>query len=323
MQQHKIRVGVLRGGPSLEYDVSLKTGEAVLKNLPEHYLGVDVFISRDGVWHYHGLPRKPLQILKHLDVVFNAMHGEYGEDGKVQQILDYHQTPYTGSQSFASALAMNKAMAKEVYRRQGIKTPVAMVVTASKYRAEDIHSIFRSFHLPAIVKPIASGSSFGVEKVENFHELGETLPRILAEFNSVLIEEFISGREATCGVVENFRGQKLYSLLPVEIIKPASKDFFDYEAKYGGGSQEICPGNFSVAEKMEIQKLAKEAHQALGLRHYSRSDFIVHPKRGIYTLETNTLPGLTSESLFPKSLEAVGSDLPNFLDHLVQLAIQN
>lgn len=321
MQQQKTRVGVLRGGPSREYEVSLKTGEAVLKNLPEHYLGVDVFISRDGIWHHHGLPKKPLQVLKHLDVVFNAMHGEYGEDGKVQQILDYHQVPYTGSQSFASALAMNKALAKEVYRRQGIKTPVAMVVTASKYRAKDIHSIFRSLHLPAIVKPIASGSSSGVEKAQDFHELEESLSRVLAEFGSALIEEFISGREATCGVVENFRGQKLYSLLPVEIIRPAEKGFFDYEAKYGGDSQEICPGNFSSIEKDEIQRLAKAAHQALGLRHYSRSDFIVNSRRGIYTLETNTLPGLTSESLFPKSLQAVGADLPSFLDHLIQSAV--
>ncbi|MFA6898013.1 MAG: ATP-grasp domain-containing protein, partial [Candidatus Paceibacterota bacterium] len=173
----------------------------------------------------------------------------------------------------------------------------------------------------AIIKPIGSGSSFGVAKAENFHELEAVLPRVLSEFGSALIEEFISGREATCGVVENFRGQKLYSLLPIEIIKPTGNDIFDYETKYGGEAKEICPGNFSPSEKTESQRLAKEAHEALGLRHYSRSDFIVNPKRGIYTLETNTLPGLTSESLFPKALEAVGADLPSFLDHLVKQAL--
>jgi len=122
-------------------------------------------------------------------------------------------------------------------------------------------------------------------------------------------------------VVDNFRNEEIYSLLPVEIRKSNDSAFFDYQAKYGGKSEEICPGNFTVAEKKIIQNMAKEAHQALGLRHYSRSDFIINPRRGIYILETNTLPGLTSESLLPKSLKAVGCSLPDFLDHLIILAL--
>ena len=128
----------------------------------------------------------------------------------------------------------------------------------------------------------------------------------------VLIEEFIKGKEATCGVVEKFREEPIYSLLPVEIIAPKDFDFFDFEAKYSGKSSEVCPGNFSAKENETIQKMAKEVHKILGLRHYSRTDFIVNPKRGVYVLEANTLPGLTKESLFPKSLKAVGSSLSHF-----------
>ncbi len=122
--------------------------------------------------------------------------------------------------------------------------------------------------------------------------------------------------------MDEFRDEEIYSLLPIEIRKPVDSAFFDFKAKYGGQSQEICPGNFTAKEKKEIQDMARLAHKALGLRHYSRSDFILHPKRGIYILETNTLPGLTSESLLPKSLQAIGCSLPDFLDHLITLALK-
>jgi len=133
---------------------------------------------------------------------------------------------------------------------------------------------------------------------------------------AVLIEEYIAGKEATCGVVEGFRGYGHYPLLPIEIRH--NKDFFDYDSKYSdNGAEEICPGNFSRAEKEELEKMAVEAHKVLGLRHYSRSDFIIHPKRGIYILETNSLPGLTEKSLIPKSLSAIGSNIKEFLSHIL------
>jgi len=175
--------------------------------------------------------------------------------------------------------------------------------------------------MPAVVKPVSAGSSVGVSLAHSLGELETALEEAFRYSDQAIVEEKISGREATCGVIENFRGLPVYSLLPVEIIKPQDRDFFDYHAKYSGKSQEICPGNFSAGEKEEIQRLAKEAHRVLGLRHYSRSDFIIHPKRGIYILETNSLPGLTPESLFPISLEAVGSNLPEFLDHIVTEAL--
>ena len=324
MQGPKISIGVLRGGPSSEYEVSLKTGEAVIEHLhPLKYIVRDILIDKDGVWHIGGASRKPGQALKGLDIVFNALHGEYGEDGKVQRVLDHFSIPYTGSDSLGSAIAMNKVLAKKRLLSEGVKTPVHAVVRAEDGDVEkQILSAFRSLPLPVIIKPATLGSSVGMSVARDFTGFASGVRKALALSPVVLIEELVIGKEGTCGVVEGFRGEETYSLLPIEIRPPADKDFFDYDAKYSGKSQEISPGNFSPEETKELQRLAVLAHKALGLRHYSRSDFIVTPKRGIYYLETNTLPGLTSESLMPKSLRAVGSDLPEFLNHVIELALE-
>lgn len=319
----KIRVAVLRGGPSSEYEVSLKSGGEVLKSLPEKYEGIDVFISKDGVWHVHGIQRSPTDALKHVDVAFLALHGQYGEDGKVQRILDHIGIPYTGSEAFASALAMNKHHTKGALKRFGDKIKLAAhkMFTRDDVAKLGVHEIFRLSPHPAAVKPASAGSSVGIAIVRNFFELEEALAKALEHSDAVIIEEFVEGREATCGVLEGFRGERLYALPTVEIVPKKSSAFFDYEAKYGGESLEVCPGNFDEATKRAIEEAARAAHQALGLRHYSRSDFIVHPKRGVYFLEVNTLPGLTPESLLPKSVRAVGASFPEFLDHVINLAL--
>ncbi len=316
---HKLRIGVLRGGPSSEYEVSLKTGQSILGNLPEKYAPMDLLVSKDGEWHRNGISMNPSRALQGLDAVVNAMHGEYGEDGQVQRLLDSVNIPYTGSGTLASAIAMNKALAKDHYKKHKLRIARHLVLKAADASAERFRDIFRTFPHPSVVKPVGAGSSVGVTIARSYHDLEEGAAKAFAISPTILIEEFIPGREATCGVIDNFRNKEVYSLFPIEIIKPSHKDFFDYEAKYGGESQEICPGNFTQAVKDEIQQMAILAHKALGLRHYSRSDFIVSP-RGIYILETNTLPGMTTESLFPKSLAAVGSSLPEFLDHLITLA---
>jgi len=317
----KIRVGVLRGGPSSEYEISLKTGEAVLNHLPrDKYEAVDVFISTDGVWHIHGLPKNPHDALHTLDVVINAMHGEYGEDGKVQAILDHMKVPYTGSQAFASALAMRKDLAKQALKSTGIKTPYWKTVAKEEADTENLSELFRLIPHPSVVKPVGAGSSVGVSIVKTFADLEMALAKAFAVGDVAIIEEYIQGREATCGVIQDFRNEKTYALLPIEIIPASDRPFFDHQAKYEGKSEEVCPGNFEQETKAELQRLAKLVHEHLGLRHYSRSDFIIHPTRGIYFLEVNTLPGLTGESLIPKSLVAVGSSLPEFLDHIVTLA---
>lgn len=326
----KIRVGVLRGGPSSEYDVSLMTGGSVLKNLPEDkYLPHDIFITKDGVWHMGGVAVSPSDALSRIDVVFNALHGEYGEDGKVQKILESHGMPFTGSSSLSSALGMNKVLAKNIFKKSGLKTPHHIIVERHEVAPEEIDRtifrIFRGFPMPAVVKPSGSGSSVGVSIVKKFDEFEKALKyaaEAVAQADSILIEEYIPGTEATVGVIEGYRDTPAYALPPIEIRPHDGSSFFDYEAKYKGKSDEIVPGNFSHDIKDELMRLAILAHEALGLRHYSRSDFIVSPRRGIYILEVNTQPGLTEASLLPKALSSIGSSLSHFLDHVVGLALK-
>lgn len=321
MFAHKIHVGVLRGGPSSEYDVSFKTGASVLKNLPSKYHPHDIFIDKQGVWHSQGVPRTPDRILRRLDVVFNALHGEYGEDGTVQKILEHFKIPFTGSGALGSAWAMNKLSAKKAFQKAGLQTPRHYIVSSEHTTKETLYELYISFPHKVIVKPVSKGSSVGVTLVHDFSHFVSGIDTIFSLGDDALVEEFITGREATCGVVEAFRGMSLYPLLPIEIVKPAHKDFFDYEAKYGGETKEICPAPFPLDIKKEIQHKAMKAHETLHLRHYSRSDFIWHPTRGIFILETNSLPGLTEQSLIPKALEAIGCKFSHFLDHLVTVAM--
>lgn len=321
---HKLNVAVLRGGPSSEYEVSLKTGASILKHMPEKYKAHDIHISKDGIWHKDGLERDPARALVNMDVVINAMHGEYGEDGKVQRILDRIGVPYTGSGAMVSALGMNKILSKKAFENHGIKTPYYLAIKREDDLSEKVSHVFHHFLFPVVVKPASAGSSVGVTIVKKFPDLESALIKALEISESALVEEYIKGREATCGVAENFRNEKIYSFPPAEIVYPATAEFFDYQAKYSDGdtaAKEIVPGNFSEKEKHEIQKLAKLVHESLGLRHYSRTDFMIHPRRGIYVLEVNTLPGMTPASLLPKSLEAVGCSYPDFIDHLISLAI--
>lgn len=322
----KIRVGVLRGGPSSEYEVSLKTGHTILQSLQDQYEPHDIFIDRTGAWHHGGVAIQPPEALKRVDVIFNALHGEYGEDGKVQRLLETFGVPYTGSASLPSAIAMNKAMTKESLKDLPIRMARHVVIDAEENpNVEDqIIYIFRTFPQPSVVKPMSLGSSVGVTIARSFPSFFEAVQSALKLSNKVMVEEYIPGREATCGVVDNFRGSTLYALFPIEITPPKDTDFYDYDAKYQSeDTRYICPGNFSHAEKQEMQEMAKQVHAALGLRHYSRSDFIVHPRRGIYFLEVNTLPGMTDHSLVPKALGAAGCSLPDFIHHVLTLALEN
>ncbi len=321
MFAHKIHVGVLRGGPSSEYEVSLKTGASVLKHLPEKYHAHDILIDKQGVWHAHGLPRTPDRILRKLDVVFNALHGEYGEDGSVQKLLEHFKIPFTGSGALGSAWAMNKVAAKKVFERAGLQVAKSYIVIKEEVTKESLYELYVSLPHRVIVKPISKGSSVGVTLVNDFAGFIRGINEVLSTDDSALVEEYISGREATCGVLEAFRGMSLYPLLPIEIVKPDHKDFFDYEAKYGGETKEICPAPFPFEIKRSIQHMAMKAHESLHLKHYSRSDFMWNESRGIFILETNSLPGLTEHSLVPKALEAVGCKFNHFLDHLVTLAM--
>ena len=313
-------VGVLRGGPSREHEVSLRSGAAVLASLPDdRFVARDIYINREGVWHDRGRVLAPERILRQIDVAFVGLHGEYGEDGEVQKLLERFGIPYTGSNPFASYLAMHKLMSKMRAREAGLLTPDFRYVARLEESATAVRDVIRNFHQPVVVKPIGWGSSVGISIIGGYAPVLEAVEKLFADgAGSVLIEEYIRGREATAGVIEDMRGEKLYALPVTEIIPPSGA-FFSYDAKYSGATREICPGNFSRVTTEELQRAARIMHRALGLRHYSRSDFIVAPN-GIYYLETNSLPGLTSESLIPKSLAAVGVSFPLFLSHLVTLA---
>lgn len=313
----RMRVGVVRGGPSSEYAISLKTGENILRALDEErYLPIDILLTTRGEWYMNGVRTSLGDIAAHVDVVWNALHGTFGEDGKVQQLFETFGIPYTGSGVLASALGMNKELAKERFRESGLRTPSSTLVEKQSDSGEVAFQRFRYGGLPVVVKPLAGGSSIAVSIARTFKELREAIEDA-AVHGDVLIEECIEGVDATVGVIEDANGGH-YALHPVEIIPPKDNAFYDYDAKYGGESEMICPGRFTAEIARELQEMAIRAHRAIGARHYSRSDFIVSP-RGIYILEINTLPGMSV--LFPRSLKASGAEFGEFLDHIVELAV--
>ncbi len=294
---HRIRVGVLRGGPSSEYEISLKTGATVLNNLPQEKYNVrDIFIDKEGQWYMHGLPVLPHSALNHIDVVFNALHGYYGEDGKVQHILESHAIPFTGTKSFYSLINVSKLHAKDILKNNKIKAPRHIIETSIKNIKDTIIKIFRSFPLPVVVKPAFGNNNEGISYVKNFSDLESAIIEAQKYSNNVIIEEYIIGKDCQCVVIDKYRNHDLYAL-------PAMGE------------------GITIEEKRIIEDIAKRAHEALGLRHYSSSDFIIHPKMGIYLVNTNALPKIHDDQLFKESLENVGSSLPHFLDHVLELAL--
>ncbi len=314
-------VGVLRGGPSREHEVSLQTGATILAHLsPEQYLARDIYIDRKGVWHERGRPVSPERVLRQLDVVLIGLHGDYGETGEVQKLLDQFGVPYAGADHLGSHFAMHKLLSKARAEELGLLTPSALFVERVEDADEVAREGVRKFHQPVVVKPLNWGSSIGVSLVGGYAEIVRAIEQLFAEgAKAVLIEDYIRGKEATVGVIERFRNEALYALPPVE-IETDEREVFAFTDKYSGDTREYCPGRFSRVETEDLMRAAKVMHRALGLRHYSRSDFRVSP-RGIYYLETNTLPGLTDESLMPRALASVGETLPHFLSHLVNLAL--
>ena len=294
-------VGVLRGGPSREHEVSLRSGAAMLANLPEErYTARDIYIDRKGQWHDRGRPTAPERVLRQIDVALIGLHGEYGEDGEVQKLLEKFGVPYSGADSFGSYLAMHKIMAKTRTKEAGLLTPEFRYIEDRADTGDTVHEIIRSFHQPVVVKPVGWGSSVGVSIVGGYAPVLSAVEKLFSEgAPSVVVEEYIRGREATAGVVEKFRDEALYALPIVE-----------------GGVKRTCPGNFSRVIREELQVAAKAIHRALGLRHYSQSNFVVAPK-GLYYLGTNSLPALSPEHTFAMALSAVGVPLKDFLSHLI------
>ena len=316
----KIKVGVIMGGPSSEYEVSLASGENVLKNLDSRlFEPVKIKILRDGKVWVAGRYAKLEKAVKSVDLCFLATHGEFGEDGRLQAILDSYDVPYTGSGILASALAMNKAKSRQFFSVNGLKTPKTLIVKEGEYFQSQLKFFINKLtKLPVVVKPCSRGSSVGVLVVRRRNLLNRAIQNAFKYDPEVLIEEYIHGREFTCGVVERrINGATEASALPVtEIIPSPGYAFFNYEAKYKpGATEEITPAQIPDHLAKEIQETAVRAHMVLGCKDYSRSDLLVKKGR-IYILELNTLPGLTENSLIPKALKTAGWSIKRFLSNV-------
>jgi D-alanine-D-alanine ligase len=253
-----------------------------------------------------------------IDVAFLALHGPYGEDGTLQGMLEILGIPYVGSGTLASALAMDKVVAKKVLGAEGIPTPRHVVVERSEFRRDRAAAARRAAAIiPAVIKPSRQGSSVGMSIVHDASEMEAALAEAFSYDSRALVEERIVGTELTVGVI----GNRELTALPVVEIVP-KREFFDYRAKYDPElCDEICPARISGTLAAEAQGLALRAHRALECRGLSRVDFI-HGPEGLVVLEVNTLPGMTVNSLLPKAARAAGIPFGELLDRLVRLALE-
>lgn len=346
-----MKIVVLAGGLSTERDVSFKTGEMVAKALRENghqvilldvFMGysdkkedlTDIFAHAEEVSvKVEGIPetapdlekvkasRKDqsdnffgpnvIELCQMADVVFMALHGENGENGKIQAAFDLFGIRYTGSGYLSSALAMNKGMAKQLFAMNGIPTPRGISVTKSdrKSFAE------LGLSLPCVVKPCCGGSSIGVSIVHSEAEFADAVAEAFRWEDELVVEEFVEGREFSVGVME-------YKALPVIEIAPV-EGFYDYKNKYKAGSAvETCPAELPEEITAQMQHYAEQVAKVLGLDTYSRSDFLLDRDNRLYCLEANTLPGMTPTSLLPQEAQAVGMDFNRLCEKIIEISLR-
>lgn len=317
----RLKVAVLMGGPSSEHEVSLRSGDKVFNGLnSELYEPFLLAISKTGEW---GLSHSELK--DRSDIAFIAMHGAYGEDGTVQSILEDRKIPYTGSSAAVSALAMNKFLSGKLFKRVGFSVPQTFLVPKLTWESGDklkiLKTAFSYISSPCVVKPNNQGSSVGVRIVRNADELKDALDHAFTFSREALIQQFISGREVTCGVLDHGWPRSAFPLPPTEIV-PKASHFFDYKSKYEtGASDEITPAKLPASLARAVQDLAVGAHRAMNAKGFSRTDMIIDPRGVVYVLEINTIPGLTGESLLPKAALAAGIVFPKLLDTIISSAL--
>lgn len=306
----KKRLALIAGGTSDEREVSLRGAAGVEKALdPEKYEVVRYDPATD-------LARIAAEAGS-IDVAFLLLHGVHGEDGTIQGFLDLLGIPYQGAGVLGSALAMDKHLAKTMYKLSGLPVAPWVMVETSDLQHPD--RILAEVGLPCVVKPVRQGSSIGMSIVRTVEQLPEALRLALRHDNEVMVEAYIKGRELTVGVLGN---QALMPLPLIEIIPNAQYEFFDYEAKYQpGASKEICPAPVDAQVRDKAQQYALIAHRCLQLRGYSRTDMILSGDE-LYLLETNTIPGMTPTSLLPQAAAEAGIPFAQLLDRLIELAME-
>jgi len=298
------RIAVVMGGPSTEREVSIASGRGAVAALER--LGYDVQ-SLD-------FDDRFVEALAAIapDAVFNALHGAGGEDGTLQGILDWMRVPYTGSDLRSSALAMDKHLTKKLLSAEGLPTPAW---DTFDFDGGTLPLLPGSLNLPLVVKPRAEGSSTGVRLVRTHEEWSRAMISISEQRSTILAEEFVEGREFSCGVFFEHP-------MPVIEIVPEGRAFYDYDAKYAsGGSRHDVPAKIDHDLSHRIGMLALSTHRLLGLRDYSRTDVMVTASGRPYILEINALPGLTPTSLFPEVCASAGIPYDALIDRLVRAAL--
>jgi len=294
-----MKVAVILGGTSFERDVSLKTGKAVIKACKVNKYDVETVIIDEN-------HKKFLPILKQADIVFNALHGTLGEDGTIQKWLEENNIKFTGSDSTASSLCINKMECKKILKKNKFLTP--------KWVEFEKGSEITDVSFPCIVKPNAQGSTFGLSYVEKAKDL---IPAILnsQKFDkSILIEEYIHGKEITVGIIQE-------RPLPIVEILPKNK-IFDYKCKYTSGMSEYnCPAKINKGLSEKIMSDSVKIFKLLGCEGYGRIDFIIDKNENYYFLEINTLPGMTSTSLLPIAAKAQGLSFNELVKKIIVLGL--
>lgn len=303
----KLTVLVLMGGPGSEREVSLASGAAVVEALQasgHHVLQSDINPNQLGALD-----------TPNIDVVFPALHGEFGEDGQLQRILEKRNLPFVGSDSVSSQLAMDKYHSKQRFTQAGLTTPPATLYDSDSNLDNSLDQTIATVGLPAVIKPNFEGSSVGVLFAEDRQQLQTAIQQSLKSHGNCLVEKKIVGRELTVGILAN-------KVLPVMEIKSA-QEFYDYKAKYELDTTEYLFDLGLSKEKLKkIQSDARQAFESLGCRDFGRVDFMLDANKTTYLLEVNTIPGLTSHSLVPKAAERLGINMTKLCDQIVRIAHQ-
>lgn len=314
------------GGYSSEYQISLKSGNVVYQFLDQNlYKGYRIHILKDK-WVYVDEQNNEFPIDRNdfsvtvngekitFDVVFNAIHGTPGEDGLMQAYFELLGIPQSSCDYYQAALTFNKRDLLSVLKPYGIKTATSYYLNQGDEIDEE--AILKTVGLPCFVKPNKSGSSFGISKVKTKDELAYAIVNAYKEDNEIIIESFLDGTEVSVGVI-NYKGN--ITVLPItEIV--SENDFFDYEAKYLGKSQEITPARISLEMTAKVSAVAKKAYEVLKMSGFSRSEFIIVNGEP-HMLEMNTIPGLTTESLIPQQAKEAGISLTDLFTNALELAL--
>ena len=317
-------IGIFCGGFSSEYDISLKSADTIKKHIPASYSSYKIIVSK-GKWEVEMEQENvPFNLndcsffigntKKILDAAIVYIHGDPGENGKIQAMLELHDIQYINSGPLASALSFDKWYCNQFLRAFNI--PVAKSLFLSKVDQYHPSEIVESLGLPIFIKPSDSGSSYGISKVKIIEDIPKALQFAFNEGRTVIIESFLDGIEVTCGVYRSSNG--LVALPLTEIV--SENEFFDFEAKYQGKSSEITPARISEELKIEVQAMAKKIYELLQLKSIARIDFMLVNNQP-YVIEVNTTPGFSAASIVPQMLSSAGISLGDFWGDIISIEL--